>query len=260
MKRTFRKRKYQQKKEKIEKNVSKRESDVLKTRHVFRCPICLYHTNRSSNLKRHQHVMHNIFDVPVECCDILFSTKSELKKHTLSSHQEGYACKYFNCNKVFERRSLLKRHQCVHTGEKRFTCNDCDYKTSHRSNLSRHCEIKSHELKQLNGDAARESSQENSSSENSEAQSADENSSSDGFDGQCEQSEVTFDDMSKSKMKSVRSKKHLMETTTEKNEVVHSPSSTPTQNTATIFKYSSGWMHFISPELQLYPGNPFYPE
>lgn len=36
------------------------------------------------------------------------------------------------------RRALLKRHMNVHSGKKDFQCHDCQYATSHKSNLDRH--------------------------------------------------------------------------------------------------------------------------
>uniref|UniRef100_T1JE72 C2H2-type domain-containing protein n=1 Tax=Strigamia maritima TaxID=126957 RepID=T1JE72_STRMM len=242
---------------------------VLKKRHVFRCSVCFYHTNRSSNLKRHHDVMHIVMDEPEECCEIIFTTKSELKKHIQSTHQGGYACKYPDCNKVFERRALLKRHYCVHTGEKRFVCDTCDYKTSHKSNLSRHCEIKSHESKHLNDDFVAQalllSSKENSSSVDSQAPSVEENSFVESFEeipsSPLLQMEVTFDDISKPKMKSVWSKKHLMETTTDKKNQSSAspPQSTTLPNPTSKAQYSSGWMQFTSPALPLTPSSPYYP-
>ena len=39
----------------------------------------------------------------------------------------------------FISKALLRRHQTVHNGIKEFSCPQCTYETSHKSNLERHC-------------------------------------------------------------------------------------------------------------------------
>jgi hypothetical protein len=40
---------------------------------------------------------------------------------------------------AFHRKALLRRHQTVHNGIKDYSCEECMYETSHKSNLERHC-------------------------------------------------------------------------------------------------------------------------
>uniref|UniRef100_T1J137 C2H2-type domain-containing protein n=1 Tax=Strigamia maritima TaxID=126957 RepID=T1J137_STRMM len=108
--------------------------------------------------------MHNAMKQLEQCCGITFKTKSELQSHFRERHKSGYACTYKNCSSIFERRALLRRHNCTHTGEKKFSCKCCDYKTSNKSNLERHCNIKSHttDHQQRYGAQSQPSSTENS--------------------------------------------------------------------------------------------------
>ena len=47
-----------------------------------------------------------------------------------------YACPY--CSKVMKTQWLIQRHIVVHTGEKPFVCNSCDYRTNRKSSLESH--------------------------------------------------------------------------------------------------------------------------
>lgn len=68
------------------------------------CPHCDYKTNRRSNLIRHLFTMHQTqVDVPqsLECCDLKFASKSDLKDHKKEFHRDGYQCSH--CARKFAR-------------------------------------------------------------------------------------------------------------------------------------------------------------
>lgn len=107
----------------------------------FYCEQCLYKTVRKHNLKRHVLKMHTVSKRVLECCGIVFQTKSHFRDHLSSLHKNGYICS--TCQRSFRRKALLVRHLTVHGGRKEFRCSTCNYETSHKSNLYRHKKIHS---------------------------------------------------------------------------------------------------------------------
>ncbi|XP_041348302.1 zinc finger protein 782-like [Gigantopelta aegis] len=107
----------------------------------FKCPQCRYVTDRKNNLKRHIVTMHQECTKTLECCGIVFQSKSLLRDHVGLFHRGGYRCQI--CSRNFCRKALLRRHLTVHSGRKDFRCDLCGYATSHKSNLERHQKVHS---------------------------------------------------------------------------------------------------------------------
>lgn len=105
----------------------------------FKCPQCMYITDRKNNLKRHIVTMHQECSRVLECCGVSFRSKSLLREHVSLFHQTGYSCQI--CGRNFCRKALLRRHTTVHSGQKDFHCPLCNYATSHKSNLERHQKV-----------------------------------------------------------------------------------------------------------------------
>ena len=60
-----------------------------------------------------------------------------MKKHEMvHTKEKRYDCK--TCSKQFSRVDNLKVHERIHTGEKLFTCQHCSKKFSEKGNLKRH--------------------------------------------------------------------------------------------------------------------------
>ncbi|KAL1416494.1 hypothetical protein MTO96_027959 [Rhipicephalus appendiculatus] len=75
---------------------------------LHKCSECGYDTNRLSNYKRHCD-SHQRLGTPRSCCDILFPTRHDLKKHKRDAHEKGeYRCPRDNCTMVFAQKSNLK--------------------------------------------------------------------------------------------------------------------------------------------------------
>lgn len=106
---------------------------------TFRCSQCRYLTDRKNNLKRHISTMHADCGKTLECCDVIFKSKAALRDHVLLFHRSGYKCRF--CARNFCRKALLKRHLAVHNGQKEYGCGNCEYATSHKSNLERHRKV-----------------------------------------------------------------------------------------------------------------------
>ena len=49
---------------------------------------------------------------------------------------QKYGCPF--CSKIMQHSSWLKRHILIHTGEKPFCCEFCDYKTNQKGHLEKH--------------------------------------------------------------------------------------------------------------------------
>ena len=117
------------------------EDSVLEEQRTFKCPQCRYVTDRKNNLKRHIVTMHQECTKTLECCGIVFQSKSLLRDHVGLFHRGGYRCQI--CSRNFCRKALLRRHLTVHSGRKDFSCDLCGYATSHKSNLERHQKVHS---------------------------------------------------------------------------------------------------------------------
>ncbi|XP_054625802.1 zinc finger and SCAN domain-containing protein 2-like isoform X2 [Dunckerocampus dactyliophorus] len=70
-------------------------------------------------------------------CDKIFDSKSHLQKHE-KRHTDNKHLKCSRCDKTFGSKTDLQRHVRIHTGEKPFSCAFCDRKFSVKGNLIAH--------------------------------------------------------------------------------------------------------------------------
>jgi hypothetical protein len=80
----------------------------------FGCPYtdCDYKSNRKNNLQRHKETMHSARAVAFSCCMSRFYRRADFDRHKAEEHSQGYACP--KCDKHFERRATLARHERSH--------------------------------------------------------------------------------------------------------------------------------------------------
>ena len=104
---------------------------------------CNYATDRRSNLNRHVVAMHErkIARSSHFCCGLHFENKAKQRLHAKKEHSEGYKCMIRDCEKRFQRKTLLDRHMATHDPTlRKHECNTCGYRTANKSNLHRHDE------------------------------------------------------------------------------------------------------------------------
>ena len=122
---------------------------------VKSCKLCAYKSN--FNLSRHMKKMHPDSGMSIDypmvvegnedkeqfsdftCDQCMFEANSGilLMKHRKIEHPDADKYNCLVCNNQFASRTSLRVHQLIHSGVK-FSCDECKYKSSSRSNLYRH--------------------------------------------------------------------------------------------------------------------------
>ena len=86
--------------------------------------------------------MTNTLSLPFSCdiCAETFKKEHLLTAHVRVEHEgkQAYLCPVPKCGKEFSRRTDLKKHGLVHTGERPYACAYCDQRFISSSNLNKH--------------------------------------------------------------------------------------------------------------------------
>lgn len=104
---------------------------------VFICSVCQYKTSRKNRLE--VHMRSHTGERPFKCteCDFTFTQGSNLKFHILRYHTRELTCS--DCKMIFKGKMKLDWHKkVVHSADKRYACNVCDYRTDDSSALKCH--------------------------------------------------------------------------------------------------------------------------
>ncbi|KAF5282631.1 hypothetical protein FQR65_LT14227 [Abscondita terminalis] len=105
--------------------------------HQYKCNLCRYTTNHVGNLKTHMYKHSG--EKPLSCdkCDYRCYKKSHLIRHNRThTLEKPFRCNF--CDYSSSQSNNLKRHVYKHYGEKPLSCGTCDYNCYSKRELSRH--------------------------------------------------------------------------------------------------------------------------
>ena len=112
------------------------------SKQIHKCELCHKILSTKSKLKEHVKNVHNEVKKMWYCdsCDFLTKDRAYLKRHIENFHSKGKSYKCEMCSKAFKSLEYLNRHKKRrHTKQdKRFSCDQCDYRTMTKQTLETH--------------------------------------------------------------------------------------------------------------------------
>ncbi|CAL4117711.1 unnamed protein product, partial [Meganyctiphanes norvegica] len=117
-----------------------------------KCTKCDYVAINTRELKRHSVVHTGEKFFTCEHCGYVCKYRSTLRKHQLKQHKNSKEKKCTKCEFVATTRIELNRHSIVHSGERFFTCEHCEYVCKHKKTLQEH-QLKEHNAECINPDS-----------------------------------------------------------------------------------------------------------
>lgn len=116
---------------------------------LYECTVCRKRLSTAGILKTHM-LLHQS-DTPYQCdkCGKTFKVKAQYKSHLKTRHTDYKPYKCHLCPKEYPYRESLLTHMTVHTGIKRFLCNNCGKRFTCISNLQAHRKVQADTCGQL---------------------------------------------------------------------------------------------------------------